>query len=86
MKDYKISDEKINPMIKNADEKDISRKCSILFLQICVWSYISYKFETFFMFKVILMLFIAYLPLKGIIFLAKSIILKILNNIQKKEH
>ena len=32
------------------------------------------------------MLFIAYLPLKGIIFLVKSIILKILNNIQKKEY
>lgn len=84
MQDYKNSDKKIKTMIKNADEKenyDISRKCSILFLLICALSYLSYELKTFFIFKVILMLFIAYLPLKGIIFLAKSIIQ---NYIQKK--
>lgn len=78
MKDYKISDEKIKEMIKNADEKEneiysISPKCSlvILFLIICG---LSYLFKTFFIFKIILILFIVYLPLKGMIFLAKSII------------
>lgn len=72
MKDYKIS-----------DEKDISRKCSILFLMICALSYLSYKLETFFIFKVILILFIAYLPLKGIIFLAKKFIQKISQYLNK---
>ena len=78
MQDYKISDEKIKEMIKNADEKEqneiysISPKCSlvILFLIICG---LSYGFETLFIFKIILLILIVYLPLKGIIFLAKSI-------------
>lgn len=82
MQDYKNADEKE----KENENYDISRKCSILFLLICALSYLSYELETFFIFKAILMLFIAYLPLKVIIFLAKSIIQKILNNIQKKEY
>ena len=85
MQDYKISDEKIKAMIKNADEKEneiysISPKCSLVILLLIICG-LSYGFESLFIFKIILMLFIVYLPLKGMIFLTKSIIQ---NYIQKK--
>jgi hypothetical protein len=77
MKDHKISDEKIKMMIKNADERDkeifnISPRCSLVFLFLIICG-LSYAFETLFIFKIILILFIVYLPLKGMIFLAESI-------------
>jgi hypothetical protein len=77
MKDHKISDEKIKMMIKNADERgkeifNISPRCSLVFLFLIICG-LSYAFETLFIFKIILILFIVYLPLKGMIFLAESI-------------
>lgn len=78
MQDYKITDEKIKMMIKDADERekeiyDISPRYYLVFLFLIICG-LSYGFETFFIFKIILILSIVYLPLNGMIFLAKSII------------
>lgn len=75
---FKISDEKIKDMIRVADEKEKEYLCymtpisSLIFLFLVVLG-LSYGFKTLFIFKIIFILLIIYLPLKGMIFLAKSI-------------
>lgn len=77
---FKISDEKIKDMIRVADEKEKEKEylcsmtpiSSLIFLFLVVLG-LSYGFKTLFIFKIIFILLIIYLPLKGMIFLAKSI-------------
>lgn len=78
MASFKISDEEIKDIIRVADEKEKEYLCSmtpissLIFLFLVVLG-LSYGFKTLSIFKIIFILLIIYLPLKGMLFLANLI-------------